>query len=106
MGMNRRDFLKRTAAIAGTAVLGSGASLSADQDPALLHDRYGVLVDTTVCNGCRRCEWACNEWNKNPNLPIKSFDDKSVFDTIRRTHAATFTVVNRFINPKDSTPYM
>ncbi len=104
MGINRRDFLKRTAAIAGTAVLGSGTSISADQEAALLHERYGVLVDTTVCNGCRRCEWACNEWNKNPNLPIKSFDDKSVFDKIRRTHAATFTVVNRFINPKDSTP--
>jgi formate dehydrogenase iron-sulfur subunit len=104
MSMNRRDFLKRTAAIAGTAVLGSSTCISAEQDAAQMHERYGVLVDTTVCNGCRRCEWACNEWNKNPNLPIKSFDDKSVFDKIRRTHAATFTVVNRFISPKDSTP--
>ena len=103
MGMNRRVFLKRTAAMAGTAVLGNSPSISADQDSAHSVDRYGVLVDTTVCNGCRRCEWACNEWNKNPNLPIKAFDDKSLFNTIRRTHASTFTVVNRFINPKDLT---
>jgi formate dehydrogenase iron-sulfur subunit len=104
MGMNRRNFLKRTAVIAGTTVLGSSASLSAEQETAQMQERYGVLVDTTVCNGCRRCEWACNEWNKNPNHPIESFDDKSVYNKTRRTHAATFTVVNRFINPKDQNP--
>jgi len=104
MGMNRREFLKRTATIAGTAVLGSSAHTSADQGSVPESDRYGVLVDTTVCIGCRKCEWACNEWNKNPNQPIKAFEDKTVFNAIRRTHAQTFTVVNRFINPKDSKP--
>jgi len=104
MGMNRREFLKRTAAITGTAVLGKSSNSSADQGSVPKTERYAVLVDTTVCIGCRRCEWACNEWNKNPNQPIKSFEDKSVFRSIRRTHAATLTVVNRFINPKDSKP--
>ena len=104
MAMNRRDFLKRTATIAGTAVLGNSANTSAAQDSVAKTDRHAVLVDTTVCIGCRRCEWACNEWNKNPNQPIKSFEDKSVFQNIRRTHAPAFTVVNRFINPKDSKP--
>jgi len=104
MAMNRRDFLKRTVTIAGTAVLGNSANTSAAQDSAAKADRHAVLVDTTVCIGCRRCEWACNEWNKNPNQPIKSFEDKSVFQNIRRTHAPAFTVVNRFINPKDSKP--
>ena len=102
--MNRRDFLKRTATIAGTAVLGNSANTSAAQDSAAKADRQAVLVDTTVCIGCRRCEWACNEWNKNPNQPIKSFEDKSVFQYIRRPHAPTFTVVNRFFNPKDAKP--
>ena len=37
-------------------------------------EQYGVLVDTTLCIGCRRCEWACNEWNKNPTRPIKEFE--------------------------------
>jgi formate dehydrogenase iron-sulfur subunit len=104
MGMNRRAFLQRTAAIAGAAVLGKGSDSSAEQGSATKADRYAVLVDTTVCIGCRRCEWACNEWNKNPNQPIKSFEEKSVFNKIRRTHAQTFTVVNRFFKKKDSKP--
>ena len=104
MGMNRREFLKRTATIAGTANFGRSEHTSADQGPVPESDRYGVFVDTTVCIGCRKCEWACNEWNKNPNQPIKAFENKTVFNAIRRTHAQTFTVVNRFINPKDSKP--
>ncbi len=104
MGISRRYFLKRTAMIAGTTILCSGSGALANQDTILTPDRHAVLVDTTFCNGCRRCEWACNEWNKLPNQPIKSFEDKSIFEQMRRTHADTFTVVNRFINPKDSTP--
>lgn len=70
---------------------------------------YGVLVDTTKCIGCRRCEWACNEWNKNPNKPISEFEasvqqKNSVFDKVRRTHAGNFTVVNRFRDPKTGKP--
>jgi len=104
MGISRREFLTRVAAIAGTAIIGSSTKVLAREDPSGYQYRYGVLVDTTFCNGCRRCEWACNEWNKNPNQPIKMFDDKSVFKKNRRTHAGTFTVVNRFINSKDSKP--
>jgi len=104
MGISRRDFFKHTSAIAATAVIGNQTEVLADQKDINHTDRYGVLVDTTFCNGCRKCEWACNEWNKNPNQPIKAFEDKSVFNKIRRTHAANFTVVNRFINPEDSNP--
>jgi formate dehydrogenase iron-sulfur subunit len=103
MGIGRREFLKRTAVITGSALIG-GKRVSAAEATADASERYGVLVDTTVCIGCRRCEWACNEWNKNPNQPVKSFEDKSVFQTIRRTHAPTFTVVNRFFNPRDTKP--
>jgi len=100
--MHRREFLKRAACISGTALIGRG-DVSAEE-AHINTDRYGVLVDTTFCIGCRRCEWACNEWNKNPNQPIKKFEDKTVFQTVRRTHAATFTVVNRFKKPDDGTP--
>lgn len=63
--------------------------------------RYAVLFDVAKCIGCRRCEWACNEWNKNPNQPIEvfersRFESPSVFDQIRRPSAGNFTVVNRF----------
>ncbi len=103
MGISRREFLKRSAAIAGAAVI-SSKDVSASENFPDIKERYGVLVDTTLCTGCRRCEWACNEWNKNPNRPLKDFEDKSVFREIRRTDAKTFTVVNSYDTLKDSKP--
>jgi Fe-S-cluster-containing dehydrogenase component len=54
----------------------------------------GVLHDITRCIGCRRCEAACNKVNELPP-PEKPFDDLSVLDKQRRTHAGAYTVVNR-----------
>lgn len=104
MGISRREFLKRIATIGGAAIIGGSEKVFAREDSLVYPDSYGVLVDTTLCNGCRRCEWACNEWNKNPNQPIKAFEDKSVFEKMRRMHADTFTVVNRFVSSKDGKP--
>ncbi len=136
MSISRREFLKRTATIAGITLLGSdtiahayekgGPSIFSKGNTAnrknwkiweerkkakalVPEETYGVLIDTTRCIGCRRCEWACNEWNKNPNRLIKEFEasvnqKKSVFDNVRRTHAGTFTVVNRYKSSKDGTP--
>jgi formate dehydrogenase iron-sulfur subunit len=123
MGISRRNFLGRLVTITGTAIFGRSTTAHAlntsnernwelwakKSKAPIPEERVGVLVDTTVCIGCRRCEWACNEWNKNPNRPIKEFEasvyqNKSVFDTVRRMHAENFTVVNRFINSKDGPP--
>lgn len=103
MTITRRGFLKFTTAIAGTALVGKSTKATA-LDNTNKSDHYGVLVDTTHCNGCRKCEWACNDWNKNPNQPVRAFEDKTVFNKIRRTNVTTFTVVNRFVNPKDANP--
>jgi Fe-S-cluster-containing dehydrogenase component len=59
-------------------------------------DSYGVLHDTTLCIGCRRCEKACNVVNELP-APDKPFDDMSVLDKKRRTTEKTYTVVNRYL---------
>ena len=105
MNTDRRTFLK---ILAGTGIATAlGFNDSALADVATLPgypDQFGVLVDTTVCIGCRRCEWACKEWNKLPNQrPLKEYEkDQAVFQKIRRTNADTFTVVNRFENPRDS----
>ncbi len=133
MNISRRQFFKRTAAIAGATIIGSGVpAFAVERNPSELSkgntanrrnwkvwvarkeagiedERSGVLVDTSLCIGCRRCEWACNEWNKNANRPVKEFEasvneEKSVFDKIRRTHAGNFTVVNRFKSSKDGNP--
>jgi Fe-S-cluster-containing dehydrogenase component len=73
-------------------------------------DRYGVLVDLSLCSGCRTCEAACYEENKNRdtnrrtdnehegNLPPPRvpFDDLSVTATRRRPSGGVYTVVNRY----------
>lgn len=105
MEPNRRDFLKILAGT-GAGAIALGAFAPAHADVASLPgypNQYGVLVDTTVCIGCRRCEWACKEWNKLPGQKsLKEYEeDRAVFDKVRRTHADTYTVVNRFDNPRD-----
>jgi Fe-S-cluster-containing dehydrogenase component len=90
------------AGVAG--VLGGQApALAANHGLSGYPDQFGVLIDTTVCIGCRRCEWACKEWNKLPNQkPLKEYEnDQNVFQKVRRTRDDTYTVVNRFPNPLD-----
>lgn len=64
---------------------------------------YGVLHDTTLCVGCRRCEEACNKVNDLPP-PKKPFDDLSVLDKRRRTDTKAYTVVNRYIEAEGGKP--
>ena len=59
--INRRNFLK-TLGVVGATVSGLPTKkLLAESRIELSEDRMGVLVDTTVCIGCRRCEWACKK---------------------------------------------
>ena len=97
MAVNRRDFLKQFAGFGSFALL--GRSVNAHAGPVLggHQDHLGVLVDTTLCVGCRSCERACNEINKD--LPRRSsgwFQDSSVFEKRRRMSADSYTIVNRY----------
>jgi len=56
----------------------------------------GVLVDTTVCIGCRRCEYACKEAHNLPAGNIEEYDDRNVFKKMRRPDSKTLTVVNEY----------
>lgn len=93
---SRRDFLKTT------ALLGSGiAGLTSNKTKAapkniLSEDRMGVLVDTTACIGCRRCEWACKNAHDLETLPLESYDDRSVLKKMRRPDDKALTVVNEY----------
>jgi len=97
---NRRSFLKASAAI-GVAVTGLTPS-EAQAGPAniLSPDRMGVLVDTTVCIGCRNCEWACKTAHGLETPPRESYEDKTPFDRMRRPDEGALTVVNRYPNEK------
>ena len=93
MGINRREFLK-TIGIA-TATASTPGLLKAKPSPSK-KEFYSVLFDATLCIGCRKCEWACNNQNNLPNKSFASFDDKSVFDENRELTPDNFTVVNRY----------
>ncbi len=93
MGINRRDFLKTIGVATATA---STPRLLKAKSQEIKNEFYSVLFDATLCIGCRKCEWACNEQNDLPNETFASFDDKTVFDNIREMTPDKFTVVNRY----------
>jgi len=97
--VSRRDFLKITGTAASTAALTAVGAEASAPHPKLDPDRFGVLTDTTLCIGCRRCEWACAEQNDLPHGDLESYGDISVFDEMRRPHAESYTVVNRYSAP-------
>jgi formate dehydrogenase iron-sulfur subunit len=104
--MDRRDFLKLAAA--GTAAVAAGAIVG-DEARAATHpvdserdEAFGVLVDTTACIGCRKCEWGCNQANDLPKREKADFEDKSILTGHRRPDARAFTVVNQTASPPET----
>lgn len=89
MALERRTFLK-VAAATGACALAPRAVLAAGRSYA---DTPAVLVDTTLCIGCRACEDACAEANalEPPERP----GDDAVFDAPRRPDPRWFTVVTK-----------
>ncbi|HSN91231.1 MAG TPA: 4Fe-4S dicluster domain-containing protein, partial [Anaeromyxobacteraceae bacterium] len=101
MTIGRRGFLKVVGA--SGALAGAAASTARAATPAVAGDGgvefNGMLIDTTMCIGCRACEAACNEANQLP-APKVSFDSEAVFAERRDTTPDAFTVLNRFPNEK------
>ncbi|MEJ5244247.1 MAG: 4Fe-4S dicluster domain-containing protein [Bacteroidota bacterium] len=98
--INRRNFLKKAAAIASVTAI-STQSTNATPTNILSDERMGVLVDTTVCIGCRHCEWACKEAHNIPAGQLDEYHDRSVFKNFRRPNEKALTVVNEFENLKN-----
>lgn len=99
MSQNRRDFLKTVAAIGTSAGALSALSpnkVNAKAPENLSEDRMGVLVDATVCIGCRNCEWACRGSHDIENGDIQDYADEKVFETNRRPDYDNLTIVNRY----------
>ena len=98
---NRRSFLKIGTALGVAATGVTPTAAHAKPRDILSPDRMGVLVDTTVCIGCRHCEHACKEAHGLPTAPLESYEDKTPFDRMRRPDDTALTVVNRYDNPKN-----
>jgi len=97
MALDRRGFLKLAAGSAAAAGGLAAAEARASHGPAGADadDAFGVLVDTTHCIGCRKCEWGCNQANEVPRQERADFEDKTVLESHRRPTATALTVVNR-----------
>ncbi len=104
---SRRNFLKTAAAVGATATgmsVLSPKKAEAAPENILSVDRMGVLVDTTVCIGCRRCEWACKQAHDLPAGNIESYNDEATFDKKRRPDDTALTVVNKY--PTENKPHV
>ncbi len=97
MKLSRRTFFKVAGATGAAAVVAGPAPARASEPAALNAERRGVLVDTTLCTGCRGCEAACAEANGLPEPGMAA--NPAVFDHTRTTDTHTFTVVNRATQP-------
>ena len=104
--VDRRQFLRHVScltavgAAAGAPVL-AGAADGHRAGPA---DPYGVLVDLTLCIGCRMCEHACKQAN---GIAVGSLadDDPRVLDKARRPSPDAFTVINAYTPASGKTVY-
>ena len=96
MGISRRKFLGWFGGLSAMAVSAANNAIAGSTHHFKGHpDTMGVLHDINRCIGCRKCEEACNQVNELPK-PEQPFDDLSVLDQKRRTHADVYTVVNQF----------
>lgn len=99
MEQTRRDFLGLVAAATGLGLVAEPVNAEVKPD---VHSGIGVLVDTVICIGCRKCEQACDREHDLANLPAESYNDKSVFQTQRRPANDSYTVVNQFASPESA----
>lgn len=101
MAQNRREFLKTLTSVgaaAGAISTISPKKLNATNTPTLSADRMGVLVDTTVCIGCRKCEWACKGAHGFEQGNFEDYDNNEIMDNLRRPSSNGLTVVNKYQN--------
>ena len=104
MGITRRQFFGWMSAAIGSQVAFQPNAKAAPGKQFTGYDgSMGVLHDIYRCIGCRKCEAACNQVNDLPR-PERPFDDLAVLEQQRRTHADTYTIVNRFDLPGQDTP--
>jgi Fe-S-cluster-containing dehydrogenase component len=105
MDMNRRGFLKRTAAIGGALLVGDHASTAfAAETRTARVERFAVLTDLSKCAGCRSCERACVHSNNLPMPGVGFFADPSIYQKKRKPEVGTYTVVNVYENRKWTKP--
>ena len=93
MGIDRRNFMKTLGVAGVTLAIGNKLKASPQSEEEI--EFYGVLVDTTKCEGCQSCEYACAEAHNLPE-PTDIIDP----NVVRKTDENHRTVVNAFETKK------
>lgn len=93
MNVERRAFLANAGSALATLCTSSAAGGTVHSIENS-EDEMGVLVDMTQCIGCRLCEYACKKANGIEPGALDSYDDQSVFATMRRPTTDALTVIN------------
>jgi formate dehydrogenase iron-sulfur subunit len=100
MTISRRAFFSAFAAgalISGTAHAGTNKRFKG------YPQRRGLLHDTALCVGCRRCELACQEVNSLP-LDSTPVGEVKIFEKPRGISDKLYTVVNRYRPATENEP--
>lgn len=97
MNLKRREFLKLAGAASASLIPAVDAVASQGRETDF-GEMYGVLVDTTVCTGCRKCEFACDRQNELTGNDLRWFESIPPHE-LRRMNFQQFTVVNQFPSP-------
>lgn len=95
MSINRRNFFK-VLGLTGVSIA-AGTQLNASPKPGkeTQVEFYGILVDTTRCEGCQSCEFACAEANGLPEP-----QDSPVPGEIRKLDETRRSVINCYSTSK------
>ena len=79
MSISRRKFLGWMGAAGLSTAFGSPVHAAANKHFKGYPDSLGVLFDSILCIGCRKCEAGCNKVNGLPP-PDQPFDDLTVLN--------------------------
>ena len=91
MALNRRDFLKLSAAGVGGALCTGNAQAVQREPKKLPPEAVGMLYDSTLCIGCKACMSACKAANGMP--PEQTGETDVMWDTPIELSGKTINVI-------------
>ncbi len=101
MDANRREFLKTLGGLSAVAGSVGGPSVAAGSSASSndYDECNGVLVDLTLCVGCRHCEYECRKADGGREGNLSDYENHEVFADKRRPQPHDLTVVNAWDVP-------
>lgn len=107
MTINRRDFLKASAAGAGLMLTTGAKESRASKAPELPPEAVGILYDATLCIGCMSCMVNCKKANSEPGgalyhketagtIPYEYPEGDKIYDAPTRLSDKTLCIIKAY----------